>query len=266
MNLSSKSFFAVLAIWIVCAVHPNDHIAAVQPPEDWQESFTSESTSSDGNTLEYRLFSPEAASSDNRLPLVLFLHGAGERGDDNTAQLKHGVVEFFKRQQQHPCYILAPQCPKDERWVDVDWNRETGRGAFEESPSTWMRLALMSVQSLVDSGKVDPDRIYVTGLSMGGYGTWYAAGMKETPFAAAAPICGGGDPMWAQRYVDLPLWVFHGDADNAVPVDRSREMVKSITKAGGNPIYTEYPGVGHDSWTETYANGLFHDWLMSQSK
>jgi predicted peptidase len=99
---------------------------------------------------------------------------------------------------------------------------------------------------------------------MGGYGTWYASVAEGSPFVAAAPICGGGDPSWAKRFVDYPLWVFHGDQDQAVPVERSREMVAAIKEAGGEPKYTEYAGVGHDSWTQTYANNDFFTWLFAQ--
>lgn len=217
-------------------------------------------------TLNYRLLTPTQEEAGKKLPLVLFLHGAGERGDDNEAQLKHGAMEFAKRQDQHPCFVLVPQCPKEKRWVEVDWNKETGKGAFDEPPSATMKLVLQVVDQLLESGKVDQHRVYVTGLSMGGYGTWYASGMRDTPFVAAAPICGGGDPMWAERYVGLPLWIFHGDADTAVPVGRSREMVEAIEEAGGTPKYTEYPGVGHDSWTQTYSNDEFHVWLFSQHR
>ena len=122
------------------------------------------------------------------------------------------------------------------------------------------------VDGLIAAGKVDPARVYVTGLSMGGYGTWYAAGMPGSRFAAAAPVCGGGDPDWAKRYVGLPVWAFHGDDDRAVPVGRSREMIEAIRAAGGEPKYTEYPAVGHDSWTRTYADDAFHDWLFAQRR
>ena len=227
--------------------------------------FAAKQFSADNKTLNYRLLTPETASSDNPLPLVLFLHGAGERGDDNVAQLKHGAKEFAKRQAEHPCFVLVPQCPKEKRWVEVDWNEASGKGAFKESPSETMGLVLAVLNELLESGKVDRDRVYVTGLSMGGYGTWYAVGMKESPFVAAAPICGGGDPLWAKRYISLPLWAFHGDADTAVSVERSREMISAIREAGGEPKYTEYAGVGHDSWTQTYSSDDFHQWLFSQN-
>lgn len=232
----------------------------------WQESFARDERQSGGATLHYRLFAPAAAGQGGKLPLVLFLHGAGERGDDNVAQLKHGAVEFHRRQAKHPCLVLVPQCPAGRKWVEVDWGGGGGAGTFPAEPSLPLRLALEVVDGLIAAGTVDPDRVYVTGLSMGGYGAWYAAGMPGSRFAAAAPICGGGDPAWAKRYVGLPVWAFHGDDDRAVPVGRSREMIEAIRAAGGEPKYTEYPAVGHDSWTRTYADDAFHDWLFTQRR
>ena len=240
--------------------------AAAADTASWQESFTRDERQLRGVTLRYRLFTPEPAAASGRLPLVLFLHGAGERGDDNAAQLKHGAVEFHRRQATHPCLVLVPQCPVGRKWVEVDWGGAGGAGTFPTEPSLPLRLALEVVDGLIAGGTVDPDRVYVTGLSMGGYGTWYAAGMPGSRFAAASPICGGGDPAWAKRYVGLPVWAFHGDDDRAVPVARSREMIEAIRAAGGEPKYTEYPAVGHDSWTRTYGDDAFHDWLFAQRR
>lgn len=234
--------------------------------DSWQESFARDEYQSGGATLRYRLFMPAVTATAPKPPLVLFLHGAGERGDDNAAQLKHGAAEFHRRQAEHPCAVLVPQCPAERRWVEVDWGGKEGAGTFPAEPSEPLRLTLAVVDDLIASGRVDPERVYVTGLSMGGYGTWYAAGMPGSRFAAAAPVCGGGDPAWAKRYVGLPLWAFHGDDDRAVPVGRSREMIAAVKAAGGAPKYTEYPGVGHDSWTPTYADDAFHAWLFAQRR
>lgn len=234
--------------------------------DSWQESFARDEHQSGGETLRYRLFMPAPPAAAAKPPLVLFLHGAGERGDDNAAPLKHAAVEFHRRQDKHPCAVLVPQCPAEQKWVEVDWSGQEGTGTFPAKPSEPLRLSIEVVDGLIAAGRVDPDRIYVTGLSMGGYGTWYAAGMPGSRFAAAAPVCGGGDPAWAKRYVGLPLWVFHGGDDPIVSVNRSREMVAAVKAAGGNPDYTEYPGVDHDSWTPTYADDAFHDWLFAQRR
>lgn len=237
----------------------------------WQADFSKQTITDDqGASLGYRLLTPEELSSEaeskQQYPLVLFLHGAGERGSDNTAQLKHGVHDFYQRRETNPCFVVVPQCPEEKRWVETDWSEPNGKNTFPEQPSEPMRLAMQVIRDLIAAGNVDPQRVYVTGLSMGGYGTWYAAGLEGHPFAAAAPICGGGDPTWAERYVGLPLWVFHGDADTAVPVGRSREMVEAIRNAGGDVRYTEYEDVGHDSWTRTYKDDDFHQWLFKQQR
>jgi predicted peptidase len=234
--------------------------------DDWQEDFARDEFRSGERTLRYRLFSAPPLSDGGKPPLVLLLHGAGERGDDNAAQLKHGAGEFHRRQAAHPCTVLVPQCPPRKRWVEVDWGGQAGGGTFPAEPSEPLGLVFEVVDGLIAGGRVDPNRVYVTGLSMGGYGTWCAAGQPGRRFAAAAPVCGGGDPRWATRYVGLPLWAFHGDDDRAVPVGRSREMIEAIRAAGGEPKYTEYPGVAHDSWTRTYADDAFHEWLFAQRR
>ena len=195
---------------------------------------------SDGGTLKYRYAAPDAAGK--KIPLVLFLHGAGERGDDNRKQVVHGIREFLKRMEKNPCHLVVPQCPTGGWW--------SSRGG---KTSGAMAQALELVDSLVKAGGVDEKRIYVTGLSMGGYGTWSALVERPKFFAAGVPICGGGDPSKAGVIAKIPQWVFHGDADKAVNVDKSRTMVAALKKAGGEPKYTEYPGVGHDSWVNAYA-------------
>jgi predicted peptidase len=233
---------------------------------DWQAEFKRDEFQSGGETLRYRLFSAAGGAGDTNPPLVVFLHGAGERGDDNTAQLKHGVKEFFNRQAHHPCTILAPQCPAERKWVKIDWAAPRGEGSFPSEPEAPLALTIDVIDKLIASSQVDPDRIYLTGLSMGGFGSWYAAAMPGSRFAAVAPVCGGGDPAWAARYVGLPIWAFHGSDDRAVPVARSREMIGAIRAVGGEPRYTEYPAVGHDSWTPAYADEAFHAWLFAQRR
>ncbi len=220
----------------------------------------------------YRLLLPAGYREDDatKYPLILFLHGAGERGSDNALQLKHGAVEFMRadRQAAHPCFVVMPQCPNDDKWVSVDWAPASGKGTFPDEPSPSMKVAMGIVNQWIKSGRVDPSRVYITGLSMGGYGTWFATAVENNPFAAAIPICGGGDPTWAKRYDSMPIWNFHGSADTAVPVGRSREMIEALTEAKHQPEakYTEYEGGGHDVWTETYKRDDLWEWLFSQSK
>jgi predicted peptidase len=201
-----------------------------------------------------------------KYPLVVFLHGAGERGDDNLAQLKHAAKDFAldERRRQYPAYVLFPQCPKDKKWVDVDWSKETSQSP--EKPNSTMALVKALTDTMIETAGIDESRIYITGLSMGGFGTWDAIGRYDGLFAAAAPICGGGDPQTVQRFVDLPIWCFHGAKDKTVPVRRSQEMIEALKARGGSPKYTEYPNAQHDSWSETYSNPAFYEWLFAQMR
>lgn len=219
-----------------------------------------------GAKLLYRLLTPHAYDPQLKYPLVLFLHGAGERGDDNVRQLVHGMNEFAsdENRAKYPCFVMAPQCPREQKWVEVDWS---ARGhAMPAEAAEPLRLALAAIAALETEFSIDPARIYVTGLSMGGYGTWDAVARYPGRFAAAAPICGGGDPAQAPKFAALPLWAFHGGKDGVVKPERSREMIAALQAAGGSPKYTEYPDAGHDSWTATYRNPEFLAWLFAQRR
>ena len=219
----------------------------------------------------YRLLRPEASSSDqrdgHRYPLVLFLHGAGERGNDNSKQLKYLPTWLAEPdlRRRHPCFVLAPQCRMDERWVDVSWAdaKSTPQPA---APTVDLAAATKALQETLVREAVDPARIYLTGLSMGGFGTWDLSARQPDRFAAILPICGGGDERVAARIATLPIWCFHGDADTAVAVERSRAMIAAVKTAGGRPIYSELAGVGHDSWTPAYRDRFVLDWLFSQRR
>lgn len=219
----------------------------------------------------YRLLRPSSVAGDGRdgqrYPLVLFLHGAGERGSDNAKQLKYlpsWLAEPAMR-QRHPCYVLAPQCRMDERWVDVSW-ADAKSTPQHAAPTVDLAAATQALKETIAREQVDPARIYLTGLSMGGFGTWDLAARMPDHFAAILPVCGGGDDRVAARIAALPIWCFHGDADTTVPVDRSRTMIAAVKVAGGRPIYSELAGVGHDSWTPAYRDAFVLDWLFSQRK
>jgi predicted peptidase len=160
--------------------------------------------------------------------------------------------------------VVAPQCPKEQKWVDVNWSA-TGH-AMPARAADPLRLTMEAIAALEKQFSIDPARIYVTGLSMGGYGSWDAIARYPDRFAAAAPICGGGDPAQAGRFAQLPVWAFHGGKDGVVKPQRSREMVEAIKAAGGTPKYTEYPDAGHDSWTATYKDPEFFAWLFAQRR
>jgi len=219
-----------------------------------------------GKPLKYRLIKPLNYKFGNKYPLVLFLHGAGERGEDNAATLRHAAKDFANDQlrAKYPAYVVIPQCPTGKKWSEVDWSKDSSE--LPQDPSDAMQSVKELLDEMVENAGVDEKRLYVTGLSMGGYGTWDLAQRFPARFAAAAPICGGGDPVAAPAMVKakLPIWAFHGDQDNAVKVVRSREMINALKQAGGMPKYTEYAGVGHNSWGPAYSDPELLVWLFSQ--
>ncbi len=224
----------------------------------------------DGQKLPYRLLTPTKIEPGKRYPLVLFLHGIGERGTDNVRQLLWGAGEFAKpeNRRKYPCFVVAPQCPPNGLWVGRELKDLLGPSfALSKKPSQPMALVLGLVNKLVAHDlPVDASRVYVTGLSLGGFGTWDLIERRPGFFAAAIPICGRGDPAQAAKLKKLPIWVFHGGADPIVPPKCSKEMVAAIRKAGGSPKITIYPGVGHNSWSATYANPEVVAWLFAQKR
>ncbi|NTW33825.1 MAG: prolyl oligopeptidase family serine peptidase [Bacteroidetes bacterium] len=219
-----------------------------------------------GDTLFYRMMKPKKNNPSKKYPLVLFLHGAGERGNDNNSQLANGVNNFASSQirETYPCYMIVPQCAKNYRWVEVPWNLSSH--VQPEKPSVYLEQTIKLLDSLIKKLNIDTNRIYITGLSMGGFGTWDAICRYPWKFAAAVPICGGGDTAKAASIKNIPIWAFHGGKDKVVMVSRSRDMIAAIKKAGGNPIYTEYPETGHDAYTKTYKSIDLYKWLFSQTK
>ncbi len=217
-------------------------------------------------TLKYRLLKPFNYSFGKKYPLVLFLHGAGERGDDNARTLIHGAKELAleERRKEFPAYILIPQCPKDQRWSDVDWSLESS--SLPTKPSESMELVKELIDEMVENAGIDPERIYITGLSMGGYGTWDAIARYPNFFAAAVPICGGGDPATVDRFKQLPIWCFHGAQDTVVKPIRSRQMIDALKKVDSDVRYTEFEDLGHICWNRAYENPDLYRWLFAQRK
>ncbi len=196
----------------------------------------------------YLLYNPssEAKKKKREWPLLIFLHGRGERGNNLNLVKKHGPPKIVENKNL-PFIIASPQCPGTDLW----WKPDVVAGLVDE---------------LLGKYPVDPDKVYLTGLSQGGFGTWATAARHPEKFAAVAPVCGGGKTEWAKKFGPLPIWNFHGDADKVVPVGLSRIMVEAVEKAGGRIKYTEYPGIRHDSWTQTYRNPKLYDWLLSHSR
>src|SRR5690625_4671464 len=219
------------------------------------------------DTLKYRILHPDYDTT-AKYPLVVFLHGSGERGDDNEAQLKWGVLNFATDEMMviHPAIIVAPQCPAGERWASFSGFGSPEGLRLNAQPSVPMKLLMGLIHQLIEKDRVDTDRIYITGLSMGGLGTYDAITRYPDLFAAAIPVAGGGDPSKADRIANLPLWDFHGAKDAAVDPKYSREMIKALWRLGGHPGYTEYPDVGHFSWLAAYSDPQVLAWLFKQHK
>jgi predicted peptidase len=218
-----------------------------------------------GDSLPYRLLKPLAVSQQN-FPLVIFLHGAGERGNDNEVQIRH-ITELFlndKNRMNYPCYVVAPQCPKGEMWAKYDGEIATMK--LRKTPTIAMSLVIALIDSIIDKYPIDRSRIYITGLSMGGFGTWDLVSRYPDKFAAAVPICGGGDASMAGALKNLPIWVFHGSKDRIVSPKHSRKMIAALQEAGGLPGYTEYPDVEHNSWVNAYREPILLEWLFKQKK
>ena len=220
-----------------------------------------------GEMLNYRLHVPADKASDGRFPLILFLHGAGERGDDNVSHLAYGVDAILEHSIRTgtPALLLAPQCPSEMRWSNV-LGRSTLHHTLPEFPSYPMKLVSELLEVVLETYPVDLDRVYVTGLSMGGFGTWDLLMRRSDHFAAALPICGGADETKAHWICHIPQWVFHGSDDPVISPERSRRMVNALKEAGCKVRYTEYAGVDHNAWDRTYANSEVLEWLLAQKR
>ena len=220
------------------------------------------------NGMPYRYYAPDDYSDEYAYPVVLFLHGAGERGTDNEAPLVHVLQDWFN-DTESPIYqsiIIVPQCPEGEQWVNTPWeNGSYDSDAVGESDAIKEALAILDEVCKTDS--VNLDRIYVVGLSMGGYGTWNLLMNHSDIFAAGMPMCGAADPSKADILKDIPIYAFHGDKDDVVPVSGTRDIVEAIKNAGGEKIfYEEVPNVAHAVWKPAAARGDILREMMNQRK
>jgi predicted peptidase len=214
-----------------------------------------------GKILRYRLFKPVGYDSQTNLPLVLFLHGAAGLGDDNTRQFNGGnevpplALTADDAQARFPSFVLAPQCPRGSSW-----------SGFGRQPSEMIASTMAAIQSLGREFRLDWDRLYVVGVSMGGHGVWDATAKLPRTFAAAVPICAASDLAHAAKISTTPVWCFHGAADPLIPVSNARQMVAALRKAGGHPKYTEYPAAGHDSYRNAFREPELLPWLFAQKR
>ena len=256
-------YYIITSLFIVSSLIP----LAGNAQTNFEDVFKAEEyINKDNDTLRYRILLPDEFEEGENYPLVLFLHGMGERGSDNKSQLEWGVGAFAEEsfRQDYPAIVVAPQAPDDDYWANLDWRNE-GTGLME-NPTKPLQMAYDLVQKLSGEYPVDKNRLYITGLSMGGFGTWDLITRYPDTFAAAMPVCGGGDPSKAYLLKDLPIWNFHGALDNVVPPELSRDMIDSIREAGGTPGYTEYPHVDHFSWIPAYNDRYALEWLFDQKK
>lgn len=191
-----------------------------------------------------------------------------ERGNDNESQLKWSVMNLATEQMMilHPAFIIAPQCPSDQLWSDIRINGNNIEVKFAQTPSKPMELLFQLIHQLIKTLPVDTNRIYITGVSMGGFGTYDAIERYPDLFAAAVPVCGGGDISRAASIAHIPIWIFHGSEDKVVNSNLSLEMVVALTKAGAHPGFTLYPEVGHYSMLPAYSDPLMVEWLFRQHK
>jgi len=214
-----------------------------------QQSQTFEKTITKTLGCKYLLFLPEGyGQQQKKWPLMLFLHGAGERGNNLELVKKHGPPKIVQTRRDFPFIVVSPQCPEGD-W----WTKKT-------------EVLINLLDEIIAQYDVDTERVYLTGLSMGGYGSWALAADYPDRFAAVVPICGGGNRTMSLMLKDVPIWAFHGAKDSTVPVEESKEIVEAINRRGGNAKLTIYPEANHDSWTQTYDNQEVYDWLLEHRR
>lgn len=236
-----------------------------------ETGFLNRTVEVSGTVHHYQVYVPSSYTPATRWPVILFLHGAGERGSDGLAQTQVGIGTVLRfHSDRYPAIVVFPQVPNDSLWAGVP-----GQMAMEALDRTMKEFA------------TDPDRVYLTGISMGGNGTWYLAYRYPTRFAAVVPICGWVTPFnaWAskaeavvpakdgapfdalaKRIGKVPVWIFHGEEDNTVPAEQSRQAADALKAAGANVQYTELPGIGHNSWDPAYGSTKFAAWLLKQKR
>ncbi len=226
-----------------------------------------------GEVLPYRILYPENYDKTKQYPLVLFLHGGGERGNDNEKQLVNGVKAFLEPEarSKFPCIVIAPQCPEDSYWASVKFERTKYPLEldfnYEYEITKGLRLAIELTKSTMKSEAVDAEKVYITGLSMGGMGSLEAVYRYPKMFAAIAAVCGGADlNAYSKKQAKIPFWLFHGEVDGVIAVDNSRNLYAKLKAFGADVQYTEYPGVNHNSWEKAYIEPSLLPWMFSKSK
>ncbi|SFZ94318.1 Phospholipase/Carboxylesterase [Flaviramulus basaltis] len=235
--------------------------------------FSYELYLNDNDTLQYRMLLPKNFSEEKQYPVVLFLHGAGERGSNNESQLVNGSKLFLNDMNRgaFPAIVIFPQCPKEGYWSNAELDRNTKPISFnypvKEEPTKSLNLVMDLMDNYLEKPFINKEKIYVGGLSMGGMGTFEILSRKPDMFAAAFAICGGGNPESVMEYANkTDLWVFHGANDDIVDPQLSVSMVSAYLKAGGKPNFTLYANDNHNSWDSALAEPELLTWLFSKSK
>ena len=255
-----------LTIGNLMLAHGNGGLSMEQIPDT--SLFEAHHHIEGNDTLPYRLYhSQKTDSMTEALPLVIFLHGAGERGNDNCMQLKHCIKYFLDDTvtSRYPFLLMVPQCPNGKRWVNVDWSLP--EHTMDSVPTAELHSVMAVLDSLVDIGTVDSTQVYICGISMGGFGTWDVLQRWPEKFAAAIPICGGGDPAYAHAMKAIPIYVFHGMLDGAVMPSRSIQMYNALREVGNEEaILVTYPELGHLCWDEAFSTPGLFGWLFGKKK
>lgn len=224
----------------------------------------------ENDTLNYRVLKPLDYDPKKQYPVHLFLHGSGERGNNNSSQLTHGGKLFLKKEnrEKYNSWVIFPQCKENDRWPSLSsdlWNKNLENKIIE--PNESLGLVIKMMDEFIERKEVNKNKIYVSGLSMGGMGTFELLFRRPNMFAAATPICGNGITQLAKLYADkVPLWIFHGSDDKVITPKHSLKMAKAIINSGGSPRMTLYENVGHDSWNNAFAEKDFLKWIHSKSK
>ncbi len=243
--MTKRSLFVVALVTLLlggCAMNRPWTLAEGQHPQAFEKQISKTVRS------RFLLYLPQAydAAVTKKWPLIIFLHGSGERGDDLEQVKQHGPPKMVQSNADFPFIVVSPQAP-----ADTSWDSDTVNALLDE---------------LMARLPVDADRIYLTGLSLGGYGTWNIAADHPERFAAIAPICGAGETDNACRLKNVPIWAFHGGSDSVVPLKDDQDMVDAVKACGGDVKFTVYPGVDHDSWTRTYANPALYQWFLQHKR
>jgi len=239
----------------------------------FSQEFKEELLVHQNDTLPYRILLPKNYNSQKPYPLLIFLHGAGERGNDNKSQLVHGSFLFKSKdfRKNHPAIVVFPQCPIESYWASVKRNMEVPlnkKYIYRKNlgKNGQLEMVELLMEALEESYVINPKRRYVGGLSMGAMGTFELVARNPNYFAAGFPICGGGNPHWSNLLKTTPLWIFHGEDDDVVLDDFSRKMYEALSVEKASVRFTIYPEVNHNSWDNAFAEPDLMHWLFSNKR